>query len=249
VADRRQTVRLDLGGRPNVIGILALAGQPTAQCPVLLADPANPQSGMFQCRATTQADGSFAFSGVPSGRHAVYYQGSVEWTRWIKVTTVDVTTEDLDLGTLPRSLAQVAVTLTGPAASGATDWTVSLKEGPPFWSQKIGEVAIPETADQPFLITQVLPGTYTLLVQSPDGTRQVTKTIEIGIEPIHLDVTVEIPPGRAPSAGHPQRDRRDAIPLQQGPVAVGQTRRRQPLLPDHGPAGRRLLCGQSLSPG
>ena len=196
-----KTVRLDLGGRPNVTGILALEGQPTTHGTVLLADPANPNSGMFQCRAATGPDGSFAFSGVPVGRYAVYYQSPAEWTQWIKIQTVDVATEDLDLGTLPRAMGRLAVKLIGPTAYAVTDWKVYLQEGTTFWGQKIGEVTIHEGADKPYTISQVLPGEYTLVACSPDGSRLVFKAIELKAQQTALDVTLEIPSGKATVSG------------------------------------------------
>ena len=195
------TIRLDLGGRPKVTGILALDGQPTAQCLVLLADAANPNSATFQCRAITESDGSFVFNGVPGGRYAVYCQPPAEGTRWIKVATVDEAAEDLDLGTVPGTLARVVVTLAGLTASSVTDWTLYLREGDAFSGQKIGEVTAPEDVNKPYEITQVLPGSYTLVARSPDGSRQIAKAVEVGVQQTRLDVTIEIPSGTGTVSG------------------------------------------------
>ena len=195
------TIRLDLGGRPKVTGVLALDGQPTAQCPVLLADAANPDSRTFQCRALTESDGSFVFNGVPAGRYAVYCQTPAEGTRWVKVATLDEGAEDLDLGTLPGTLARVVVTLAGPAAPSATDWTLYLLEGEGFSGQKIGEVTTPEDVNKPYEITQVLPGSYMLVARSTDGSRQIAKAVEVGAQQTRLDVALDIPSGTGTVSG------------------------------------------------
>jgi hypothetical protein len=196
-----KTVRLDLGGRPNVTGVLVLQGQPTASCPVLLADPTRANSGLFQCRATTGADGSFAFSGVPVGRYALYYQSPAGATQWIKAMTLNVAVDDLDLGTLPKALGQVAVTFTGAGAEAAADWTVQLQEGDAFWGQRVGEEANPEDPNGPRLITHVLAGSYTLVARSPDGSRQVAQAVALDAQEARHEVKLEIPAGTASVSG------------------------------------------------
>jgi hypothetical protein len=195
-----KTIQLDLGGRPNVTGVLALEGKPTATCQVLLSDPMRANSGLFQCRATTGSDGSFAFSGVPIGRYAVYYQTSAD-SQWIKTTTIDVAAEDLDLGILPKALSQVAVIFSGRGAASAADWTVQLREGDAFWGQRIGKQPAQEDPNVPHLITQVLAGSYMLEARSPDASRKVTRALTVNGQESQQEVVMEIPAGTASVSG------------------------------------------------
>ncbi|MBP8302554.1 MAG: carboxypeptidase regulatory-like domain-containing protein [Phycisphaerae bacterium] len=196
-----RTIRLDLGGRPNVSGVLAMEGRPTPEAQVLLADASSPASGTFQCRAATDSDGSFTFNGVPAGRYGVYAQGEDEGTSWVKVRTLDVGTDDLDVGTLPGTMGRVEVLLTRRGADAPLDWTVHLLEGGAFWGQRIGQAQAPAQAGQPYRITRVLPGSYLLVAQGPEGTpdagRRVTRLLDCPDAAAPVAVALEIPSGTA----------------------------------------------------
>ncbi len=126
----------------------------------------------------------------------------MEWTQWIKATTIDVATNDVDLGMLPKTLGAVAVTFTGPGASSAADWTVQLQEGGVFWGQKIGEEpATEDLNNEPRLITRVLAGSYVLVARSPDGHRQVSQALVLDPGQTRKDVKLEIPAGTASVSG------------------------------------------------
>ncbi len=95
-----QVQYLDFGGAPQVHGILTAHGKPMPNHVLLLGEPLSYHYGTFCSYTQTNEFGHFIFQGVVSGIHTLYYKHPTLEEQWVKLRTIDMGGDDLDLGTL-----------------------------------------------------------------------------------------------------------------------------------------------------
>jgi len=205
-----QACRLDMGQGSQVMGMLVVDGQAVANQRILLADPQHPSTGTFQCYAQTDSVGSFVFRGVPIGRYAIYHAQGAPLARWIRVETVQVDQQDLDVGVIPRALSTLAVELTSTGPLHLDDWTVWLQRGQGLLGRPVGQVA--KSDNGRMLVTQVPLGQFTLVARNRQG-RHVRQTLELAAPGAAIDISMTIPVGTASVSGKVTTDQTQALLL------------------------------------
>ena len=166
-ADR--VTQLDFGGTPIVGGVVVVNGVPQAKPKLRLIPADTTHVRTFTSFTMTDEHGGFAFSGVAPGTHAIYYQHPGKPTRWLKIATVDVADSDVDLGIIPRSTADLLVTVAGLDANPA--WAVqrlTLAEPDSTWPVPVRIAEAPEAAGAPWVFHDVDPGNYKLILDRAD---------------------------------------------------------------------------------
>jgi hypothetical protein len=205
-----QTCRLDMGQGSQVMGMLVVDGQAMVNQRILLADPQHPSTGTFQCYAQTDSVGSFVFRGVPIGRYALYYAQGAPLARWIRVETVQVDQQDLDVGVIPRALSTLAVELTSMRALDVDDWTVWLQQGQGLLGRPVGQVG--KSDNGRVLVTQVPLGQFSLVARNRQG-RHVRQALELTAPGAAIDISMTIPVGTASVSGKMTTDQTQSLLL------------------------------------
>jgi hypothetical protein len=189
-----KTIRLDFGGRPLLFGRVFVDGLPLSDTTVMLGDVTLPYWGVHKCRARTDPEGRFSFAGAPAGRYGIYYEQPGKRGEWIKVAVVETHQEDMDLGVIPQSIGQVRISLvpTEPNGPWLQGLSVYLQGGTRFYAARSGTVTEPKDANEPYIVSNVLPGIYTATVRRLDRVR-FREPIELQPGQQELNVKVTIP--------------------------------------------------------
>jgi hypothetical protein len=202
--------RIDLGGRPTVSGCIIINGVPLANRRIVLSSAESPTSNVLRCYAMTEPDGEFTFGGVPRGKWAIYYEDPEKRSDWIKATMVNVTGQDVDMGTISVRLPTIHISV--GYEEGAPKWDISrtyLQEENEFWGRQIAQLSEPADENEPYIIKNVPPGEYYLVLTRRDHLmlRHPVKVTET-----EMNLTVRIPKGTAGIKG-----------LISGKIIMGQT--------------------------
>jgi hypothetical protein len=194
--------RLDFGGTPVVGGVVVLKGLPQAKTKLRLMPADAADVRLLTAQAVTDEHGAFAFGGVAPGTYSVhYYHEGKRGSRLMKLTTIEVTGGDVDLGVIPRHTSTLSLDIDGSRTSG-TGAIERVYLGAPD-RLRASLVRIAETGpggDGFWSVYDVEPGTYTLVVERADGLRWCREvTLEAGAEP--WDLRWEIPEADAQVTG------------------------------------------------
>ncbi|MHC4646263.1 MAG: carboxypeptidase regulatory-like domain-containing protein [Planctomycetota bacterium] len=169
-----KVTQLDFGGRARIVtGRILLDNQPLADTKMLLGDPYDRNSYAFFSYAKTDADGRFTFSGIPAGWHAVYYElaqnRNYSSNDWAKVATFLMADEDADLGTTNIRTTTVTVSVNFEQWNEVFEgYELYLQKGRDFWGVRFGAVTKPQNPADPYTMTGVPGGTYSLVVKRAD---------------------------------------------------------------------------------
>jgi protocatechuate 3,4-dioxygenase beta subunit len=161
--------RIDLGGQPNVTGRLIIDGKPIASRRVMLSSIGGASSDFFRCYTMTENDGAFTFGGIPSGKWTIYYDDTEKRNNQIKVTEFELTGQNANLGTIPKGVSTVNISIEYERES--PKWEIIkayLKDDNNFFNQPVTEIAIPNDANQPYIAKNVLPGEHYLALVRKD---------------------------------------------------------------------------------
>jgi 5-hydroxyisourate hydrolase-like protein (transthyretin family) len=161
--------RIDLGGQPNVTGRLIIDGKPIAGRRVTLSSIGGATSDFFRCHTMTENDGAFTFGGIPSGKWTIYYDDTEKRNNQIKVTEFELTGQNVDLGTIPKGISTVSISIEYEQES--PKWEIIkayLKDDNNFFNRPVTEIALPSDANQPFTAKYVLPGEHYLVLVRKD---------------------------------------------------------------------------------
>jgi len=189
-----RTLQLDFGGKPTVSGQVIINEVPLTNNKVLLGDLSTPHFGILKCYAMTDDDGLFEFNGAPPGRYAIYYDRPQKQNDWVKIATIDVGTEDIDTGVIPRQMGRVLVSIdTGDPNITLDGVQVYLQEQAELWGQRIGDVEELSDQDNQYAIRNVPPGTYTVSLIRAD---RVTFREEVGLKAGGDDIKVSLQIGK-----------------------------------------------------
>ncbi|UCD50418.1 MAG: carboxypeptidase regulatory-like domain-containing protein, partial [Phycisphaerales bacterium] len=198
-ADR--VTQLDFGGIPIVAGVVVVKGAPQANTRLQLSPAHAAHVRTFTSFATTDEHGAFAFNGVVPGTHAIYYQHRGKRVAWLKIATVEVTDSDLDLGVIPRSTSTLALTINVPASDPA--WTIQslfLAEQDSVWPVPFRLAEPAETAGNPWVVHDVAPGKYRLVLERVDGI-QWRQEVSLDAGPAHWELSLALPASTAQVTG------------------------------------------------
>ncbi|MHC4212499.1 MAG: sigma-70 family RNA polymerase sigma factor [Planctomycetota bacterium] len=196
-----ETTELDFGGRPVIRGRLILDSEPLEKTKVTLGDLSNVHSRIFKCNATTDSQGRFSFMSVPVGRYVLYYQVPNKRNNWTNLTSLDVGDEDANIGEISLETGKITVSLSSadPKAQ-LDDLRVYLQQGFDFWGPTIGNVSNPERPGDPYRITNVLSGKYTVAAYRPDGVK-IIKKFEFNAASGEHEISLQVPAGTATVSG------------------------------------------------
>ena len=161
--------RIDLGGQPNVTGRLIIDSKPIAGRRVTLSSIGGANSDFFRCYTMTENDGTFTFGGIPSGKWTIYYDDTEKRNNPIKVTEFELTGQNADLGTIPKGVSTVSISIEYEQES--PKWEIKkayLKDDTNFFNQPVTEIAVPDDANQPYIAKNVLPGEHYLVLVRKD---------------------------------------------------------------------------------
>jgi hypothetical protein len=170
---RGKITQLNFGGEPTVTGQLIIDGQPQSNTKVLLGDEKGPYFGLFMCYSNTTSSGMFSFSGVVDGRYSIYYESKQRRGNWIKAANIETGVENMDIGAIPEANNALIVY----ASSDSNDPNLQIKElyleeGVRTAGQRAGHVSRPIVEGEPYIISSLLPGTYTAVVTRIDNVKQ-----------------------------------------------------------------------------
>jgi uncharacterized GH25 family protein len=161
--------RIDLGGQPNVTGRLIVDGKPIANRRIILSAIGGANSDFFRCYAMTENDGAFTFGGIPSGKWTIYYDDTERRNNQIKVAEFELTGQNVDLGTIPKEISTVSISIEYEQESPKWDITKAyLQDDNNFWDRPVTEIAIPNDDNQPYITKYVLPGEHYLVLMRKD---------------------------------------------------------------------------------
>jgi hypothetical protein len=192
--------RVDFGGSPVIDGQLVLEGRSLSNVRVLLGDVSSPHFGIYQCYAMTNSEGLFRFVGVPAGRYAIYYEVPDKRNEWTKVAGIETFGQNMDVGAVPKQGARVRIYVKSEQAGGQAKPTqVYLQEGTVF-GQQAGKAEKPTSPEEPYLISNVLPGAYTVTALL-SGNVMIRQPIEVTGDQQDVEVTLTIPAGTATVSG------------------------------------------------
>jgi len=196
-----KTFQLNFGGELSVSGQVVIESEPLVTARVFLGDAYSPYSGIFQCYAMTGDEGQFEFGGVPGGRYAIYYDKGQKQDDRVKIASVDVEQEDIDMGVIGEQRGRILVSIdTGDPNVTLDGVDVYLQEGTEVWQARVGDVSEPVAQGQPYIISNVLPGTYTAVAARADGL-QFRESVELRAGQEEVEVTVQIQKGTATVGG------------------------------------------------
>jgi len=162
--------QLDFGGTPVIAGVVVVNGVPQTKTKLRLVPAEATHVRTFTSFAMTDEQGAFVFNGVAPGTHAIYYQHRGKRQAWLKIATMAVADNDLDLGIIPRSTSTLAVTLDNSESDSA--WTIQslfLAERDSVWPVPVRLGEPPAKPGNPWLIHDVAPGQYRVILERTDG--------------------------------------------------------------------------------
>ncbi|HPD46825.1 MAG TPA: sigma-70 family RNA polymerase sigma factor [Anaerohalosphaeraceae bacterium] len=208
---------LDFGGPQVVTGRLLVDALPPAATELMLTDPYSSSALTFVSRVTTDNTGRFDFRGTPPGFYGLYYKlpQNERYTvpNWLKLTTLEVGPDDLDLGDMDMSTGRVALHLTGDLSNPSfKEMDVYLQVGTDVWGPKIGRVQPPANDGEPYIISGVPRGIYSIVLMRPDFV-QFARIVPVESTDTDVEVTLDIPACTASVSGALTADRNEPVYL------------------------------------
>ena len=187
-----EVIRLDFGGSPIVSGSIVIDGTPLAATRILLGPADSPHFGMFKCYAVTDEHGGFAFAGAAPGTHGIYCERPQKQNDWLKIVNVTVRNADIDLGVIPGNATKLFITFNMPQTdSGWTIKQVYLAQGKRVYATPMRTADAPTEKDKPWVISNIDPGQYTLMMFQ--GSMQWRKEIELEPGRSEWHISLDVP--------------------------------------------------------
>ena len=195
-----RTLRLDFGGLPLVSGTAIVGGTPLARTKLRMVPIDTVSGSTFLAYASTDPQGGFVLGGAPPGTYCVSYENRSVRGRWVRLGLVTVADNDVEMGVVPRTSSKLLITLKHGDGWPWASSEVFVQDGPGFWSERVGRVDRPEEPGDRWVVEDLEPGDYTLVVVRPDHA--------YWREAIHLDsgmdqweVSVSLPEADAQVSG------------------------------------------------
>ncbi|HBL42444.1 MAG TPA: hypothetical protein DDZ90_03515, partial [Planctomycetaceae bacterium] len=189
-----KTSTLNLGGRPELTGRLIVNGKPLANTRILLAGE-NPNFGIFRAYTNTDSEGMFHFFGAGPGQRTLYYEVPNVNNNWVPVRSLELISDDQDLGTLETQVGQLTVNCQPETLD---DMRLGLFNYHPVWtaSLRAGNLVPRTSSSAPFVFNQVTTREY-VIVASRSGYPSVYQKVHVTKENLNSQLTLPIPEGTA----------------------------------------------------
>ncbi len=188
-----KTVRVDFGGIKKVTGRIIVNGAPLANTKVSLSE--EQPYGKMLAYAMTDADGNFAFRGIPLGERYLYYAvGTGLRQHWVRVKPLRIETSNDAFGPINFVTATLLVHYpdADPNAPGSEKTSVWLLNYQGFSMRG-------QNKNDPRVFRDVPPGKWELSLTRPHKFG-VLQTVEI-TGPGEKSVTIDVPKGSASLRG------------------------------------------------
>ena len=150
--------RVDLGGKTLLTGRLLLNGSPLSGTSIAIATRSSFSYSTFLNNSKIQDDGTFTFSGIPSGVKKFFYKPDEQTNKWRQIVEFDTKDASLDLGDISVDGCSITVSINSPdnfnfsACSSTED----------FVYPTIGEIYMEAMGENQFRITNLLNGQYVI---------------------------------------------------------------------------------------
>lgn len=190
--------KLDFGGFPLVTGRLMSDGEPLKHNKLTVGSPGWGSYAPFECTTQTDGQGFFVIRGIIPGEHTLACQDPDEGLP-LKIATIEMGTEDLDIGLINAEVSQLLVTLKRPEAF----WNVERLYLTRELNGSVSPVSFgtgPADIGEPWVLKNVSHGTYFLNVLH-DGGQQWKTPIDLEDSRIHWKRTVTLPIANASISG------------------------------------------------
>jgi protocatechuate 3,4-dioxygenase beta subunit len=192
------TVRLDFGGKPIIIGTVILDGKPFENQKITLSAD---DSLAFTSYCLTDNKGGFKFTGAPVGKYGIYYRRPlINEYNITKLATVSVEGRDIDLGIIPQQPNYRVLVYPNNEANDPK-WENSriyLLEGFHGKSARTVNLADKPEPGQPYVFSNIQAGDYTIVVNRTDN---LSMQEEIKVEGKETSVSLKMPVSTASVSG------------------------------------------------
>ena len=189
---------LNFGGFPLVTGQVIMDGRPLKNNKLTLGSRGIAPYARFECTTQTDSQGHFVFSGIIPGAHTMYCQDPDKGMQ-LKIATIEMGTEDLDVGVISADVSRLFVTLITPGAS----WNVRQLYLTRELKGAVSPVSFgtaPPHIGEPWVLKNVSHGAYVLNLLS-EGNLQWKTSIELEANCIRWDRKVTLPAATASISG------------------------------------------------
>ena len=166
-------VRVDFGGYTVISGEIVIDGEAFIDGRIALTGSGSGNGMIFGYFGKTDSQGGFALQGIPVGTYDLYYEPVERQRQWTPIATVESTGESLDMGVLQQPAGRLIVRIEGEDPNKVPqDSRVYLQAGYGLSGSRAGKVNKPVVSGDPFIISEVPEGKYTVVVNSGGWTNQ-----------------------------------------------------------------------------
>ena len=201
-----KTAHLDFGGQWYAAGRLLKEGKPETNIKVMLRGDIAGYETAFTAHALTDAEGRFAFWGIPSGSRFMYWSipGMHGWNQWVEIGRFNFESGiDLDMGDFEVQLAEVAIRITAENPNESLnqlDVYVQNYDEKIYYGRRVGQLSPRTEQNAPYIFSNVAPGIYEAIARR-SGYPTIHKVFEIEQGRKKCNVDLWIPAGSASLSG------------------------------------------------
>lgn len=196
-----KTRTVDFGAGPTISGRLFINGVPQPSTRLLLSDEDAAWTD-FHAFATTDANGDFAFKGLPYGRRYLYFsvRQSMWGDEWVRMRSIDVNTASHNLGRIDERVGTVTVNVVGQPNPESPVYLYS-------YDPRLFQVHIAarqrrgRVKGAPYVFENVVPGKYDIGMGDREDGPSINRALVVTPEDPNPTVTVEWPKGAASIRG------------------------------------------------
>lgn len=193
IPKKDKVVRLDFGGKQILTGTAIIEGVPLSEVTVRLGSVESPHFGNYINNLRTDFNGNFIFRGVIAGKYAIYYENPAKRGDWIKLSNVDIQTEDIDVGVIPGDMSELILNIDQSSFGEKRMISrVYLSDAEKIWGTPIYTSTSRREQDDTWIIKDVDPGDYLLNMQFSDN-MQIRHRISLSEDENEWSIKVDLP--------------------------------------------------------